>query len=114
MSQVTDDIETATLAERIVLCSAVALCKAGTTTMHSGELRAAANERLEHAEGLHVSEADVMRALNALAETTLVSEVESDDTSPVGKGRPRYELSVELDTVVNALADDERVAALLD
>lgn len=114
MSQVTDKIETTTLAERIVLCSAVTLCENGTTTMHSGELRAAANERLERTDGIHVSEADVMRALNALAETALVSEVESGDTSPVGKGRPRYELAVEPDTVVDALADDERIAAFLD
>lgn len=108
------DVESTTLAQRIVLCSAVALAEAGTTPMHSGELRAVANERLERADGIHVSEADVMRALNALVETELISEVDTEESSPVGKGRPRYELAVDADELAGALAEDERIASLLD
>ena len=42
-----------------------------------------------------VSEADVMRSLYHLETTSLVREVELDATSPVGKGRPAYDLRID-------------------
>lgn len=53
-----------------------------------------------------VSEADVVRSLYRLESADVVTEAAPESTSPVGKGRPAYDLAVDLETVVDAIASD--------
>ena len=113
----TANLDETSLAQRIVLCCLADADEAGATPLNTAEIREAATERMERddTEDMgHLTEADVMRALNGLTDTEIVDETRPDDRSPAGKGRPEYSLSVDVDRVREALADDDRVAALLD
>ena len=111
------NLDETSLAQRIVLCCLADAEESGTAPLNTAEIREAASERLdrEAAEEMgHLSEADVMRALNGLTETEIVDESRPDDRSPVGKGRPEYSLTVDADEVSAHLEGDDRVAPLLD
>lgn len=111
------DVESTTLAQRVVLLGVTQLSVRGATPTHSGEVRRACTERLADVQGDvlgEVDEADVMRALNALEGRGLVDEVEVEDTSPVGKGRPTYALNVDAETVLDSFAADERIAGVVE
>ena len=113
----TGDLESTSLAQRIVLCCLLEAEEADETPVNTAVLREAATDRLEAADtgaAGSLSEADVMRALNALSETGLVDERRPDDRSPVGKGRPEYALSADAGRVREELAGDDRVASLLE
>lgn len=110
------DLESTSLAQRIVLCCLLEYEEAGETPVNTAVLREAATDGLETADtgaAGSLSEADVMRALNALSGTGLVEEQRPDARSPVGKGRPEYALSAETGRIRKELAADERVAPLL-
>jgi Cdc6-like AAA superfamily ATPase len=111
------DLESTSLAQRIVLCSLEEFERAGQTPVNSAELREATTDLLENRDSGAVgrlTEADVMRALNALTETGVVEERRPDDRSPAGKGRPEYSLLVDADELRVALAEDDRVAPLVE
>jgi predicted transcriptional regulator len=61
-----------------------------------------------------LTEAEVDSALHSLEADGVVSAPSTDDSSPVGKGRPAYELAVDADTLLDALAGDERLASAVD
>lgn len=112
-----EDLESMSFVQRVVLCGLVDLSTAGETPANSAELRAAATECLAVADADvmgRVSEADVMRALNGLADSPLVDETRPDDSSPVGKGRPVYELDVGTARVREELSEDDRLASLFE
>lgn len=109
-------IESTTLSERVVLLGVTELAEHGETPVHSSTVKRACVERLDEVEGDVVgslSEADVVRALNQLEDDGLISRVTVENPSPVGKGRPTYELSPDPDGVLDALADDDRIARLV-
>ena len=111
------NLEETSLAQRIVLCCLADAEESGETPLNTAEIREASSVRLDDPETEdmgHLSEADVMRALNGLSETHIVDEQRPDDRSPVGKGRPEYSLGVDVDAVRECIADDDRVAPLLD
>jgi len=111
------DLEETSLAQRIVLCCLADAAESGETPLNTAELREATARRLEQgdAEDMgHLTEADVMRALNGLAETDFVTETRPDDRSPAGKGRPEYGPAVAPERVREMLAGDDRLAPLLD
>jgi hypothetical protein len=60
-----------------------------------------------------VSEADVTRALNELDDDHLRT-VEASERSPVGKGRPAYELTYATTALVESLGDDDRLRTVVD
>jgi hypothetical protein len=37
-----------------------------------------------------------------------------EDRSPVGKGRPQYSLSVDIETIHGTFGDDDRIAPLFE
>ena len=112
-----EELESTSLVERIVLCCLVDLAGEGETPVNTAELREIITERLEGVGSHHVgrvAEADVMRALNGLSEQPMVSEERPDDRSPVGKGRPVYDLTVDPAPLREALADDDRLRPILE
>jgi hypothetical protein len=112
-----EQLESTSLADRVVVATLVSLSATGRTPANTAEIREASAEYLDgdRTETVgRLSEADVIRALNGLAETDLVVETRPDDSSPVGKGRPEYDLGVDAGVVRESLADDERVAAMLE
>lgn len=110
------DPESTTFVQRIVLCCLVDLVENDRTPIDSVAIRETARKLLKRTDGApvgSVSEADVTRALNDLAGTGLLEEHRSEDRSPVGKGRPRYGLSVEPNELRGELETDEEMAPLL-
>ena len=61
-----------------------------------------------------LTEAEVDSALNRLEAEGLVSVPEMDDTSPVGKGRPAYNLNSGLENVLTVADEDDRLGTLVD
>lgn len=112
-----DDIDGTTLAQRIILCCLADLSTEGATPANSAEIRELATERIEKTDtdaAGHLTEADVMRALNTLVEAEFVEESLPDSHSPVGKGRLEYSLTSDPEAVRSALRSDERIAPLLE
>jgi Cdc6-like AAA superfamily ATPase len=100
-----------TLPQRTVLSSVAALDADGETPAHANVISQACRELVEELDDIGtLTEAEVGRALNALEAEGFVSVPSMDDTSPTGKGRPAYELSVDAETVSEVLAADERLA----
>jgi hypothetical protein len=110
-----DELGTRSLADCVVLLALADLSADGVTPSHTGEVCRACNETVEEVDGDvlgSVSEAEVNRALNRLEADGYVVAEPSDDTSAVGKGRPRFVLEDDPLTVVDTLAGDDRVADL--
>lgn len=112
-----DTITSLSLSGRVVLLTVTHLSQSEETPVHTGQVIRANADQLESVEvdtlG-KISEAEVSRALNRLEDEALVEMADNDDTSPVGKGRPAYTLAVSVDEVLDALADDENVAPLVE
>jgi len=107
-----DELGTRSLADRVVLLALAELSTKGETPAHTGEVCRACNGVVEEVDGDvlgSVSEAEVNRALNRLEADGHVVAEPSDDTSAVGKGRPRFVVDGDLSAVVDALAEDDRV-----
>lgn len=99
-----------TLPQRTVLSSVAALEADGETPAHANVISQACRELAEELDDVGtLTEAEVGRALNALEAEGFVSVPSMEDTSPTGKGRPAYELAVDVETVREALAADERL-----
>lgn len=100
-----------TLPQRTVLSSVAALAADGEMPAHANVISQACRDLAEDLDDIGtLTEAEVGRALNTLEAEGFVSVPSMEDTSPTGKGRPAYELAVDLDTVREALAGDERLA----
>lgn len=67
---------------------------------------------LDDVVGSRLAEGDLVSACRTLEDRGLVTEDEPDATSPVGKGRPGYELDVDVETVREFVRDDERLDGL--
>ncbi len=106
-----------TLIQRFVLLGVTHLAEREECPAHSADVRRVCTERLEDLDGDvlgNLSEPDVIRALNRLEADGLLEPATVEDASPVGKGRPTYSLNVEVETVLDAFQDDERVAHFVD
>lgn len=108
----TSDLTGATLAERVTLLGLTYLTTRGDVPAHPGQVVETCTWTFDDLGGEvlgDLSEADVSRALNALDADGLVEQAFGDEQSPVGKGRPQYELAVDAETVLDSYADDERL-----
>jgi hypothetical protein len=108
-------LESTSVTERLVLCELAELERDGRTPAQATDVLRACRGRLEEMEevvGGRLTEGDLVRACRTLADRGLVDEDDPDATSPVGKGRPYYELAVEPETVREFVRDDERLAGL--
>lgn len=109
-------LQETSLTERIVLLAIVAAERRDETPVASVDIRSHCLELVEEAETEQVStpgESDIMRALSVLGTEPYVDERQHGH-SPTGKGRPQYGLSADPETVLGALADDQRLAETID
>lgn len=107
-----DELQSVGSFEQFVLLSVVELSEEGETPAHSYEVTGRAKARLDDLDrdpfgGIEREE--VIKALGSLAEADLLSKGET--TSPVGKGRPAYDLAVEGDAVLDELRGEEGVGS---
>ncbi|WP_436906728.1 hypothetical protein [Halosimplex marinum] len=110
------ELDSESLASRVVAAGVVELSVRDETPAHAGEIRRACNDAMDAVEGEvlgTVTEAEVARTLNEL-EADGVVEGARVDASPAGKGRPNYRLVPPADAVRAALADDDRTAELAE
>jgi DNA-binding transcriptional ArsR family regulator len=106
-----------TLVQRLVLLGVVGLDGAGETPAHTLDVIHACDDHVDvvDADVLgDLTETEVSRALNALEAGGLVAKVAVEDRSVVGKGRPTYGLAADREAVLSVLADDDRVAGVVD
>lgn len=107
-------VESATPFQRFVLVAVADLAGRGEQAVHSFDVKRVCETHLDALEGElfgGVTRRDVITALSALADAGLLEE--TTVTSPVGKGRPAYVPAVDVDAVLDALADDETVGAVV-
>lgn len=110
-------LESTTVTERLVLHELAGLEAEGRTPARATDVLGSCRGRLADLEdvvGGRLSEADVVGACRTLADKGLVTEQTPDATSPVGKGRPAYELAVDAAIVRESLAEDDRFHRLSD
>jgi hypothetical protein len=103
--------------QRYVLLGAVALERDGQSTFQSYEVRDFCVDHLDSLredpfEGGITREA-VIRALSKLEAVGTV-RTDFEDRSPVGKGRPTYQLAVDADGLIERLAAEPLFADLAD
>lgn len=109
----TVQLRDATLVEKVVLLGCICRSVEDRTPARADEIRSAINDRLDDLTG-RLSEADVCRSLNELAVSDLLEARTPDERSPAGKGRPTYELRVDVDAVLTTLAADENLEPLVE
>ena len=111
------DLDSTTLAQRLVLLGVARRTLCQDESPHSAAVRKTCARLLDDVSGDvvgNLSEADVTRRLNELAGERLVKQVDVENQSPVGKGRPRYDLNVAPDALLDGLETDERVAPAVE
>lgn len=108
-------LESTSVTERLVLYELAELDRDGRTPAQATDVLTSCRGRLgdlDDVVGGRLSEADLMSACRTLEDRGLVEEQTPGATSPVGKGRPAYELAVEAETVREFVAEDDRLTGL--
>jgi predicted transcriptional regulator len=102
------DINSLSLTEQVVLCAVAEAHRSENLPAQTHEIRRSCRERLAGIETDVVgtiTEADVMRSLYRLEAEGFVEEREPSERSPAGKGRPAYELGVDVETIYEGVSD---------
>ena len=103
------DIESLSLTEQLVLCAVAEADREKDLPAQTHEIRRICRARLADVDAEVVgtiTEADVMRSLYRLEAEGIVEEVQPEERSPTGKGRPAYTLNEAAETVYEAVADE--------
>jgi len=106
------DIESLSLTERLVLLGVTDGVLDDDDPVPSWDVRDRCDPLVDEIDAEIVSkpaEQDVIRALQKLGSEPFVHE-NMDDTSPAGKGRPKYSLEADPGAVLDAVASDDRLA----
>ena len=101
-------LESTSLVEQFVLLGLVELSRLDQTPAQTHHLRKCCRSWADRTSDAIVgapSEADVMRTLYRLESKELVAETDAGSTSPVGKGRPAYDLAVDPEEVLECARD---------
>jgi hypothetical protein len=108
-------VEAASPFQRFVLLAVADLATRGEQPVHSYDVKRVCEryaETIDEELFGGVTRREVIAALSALEESGLLEE--ATVTSPVGKGRPAYELATDPDAVLAALDGDGRLAPLVE
>lgn len=113
----TDDssLASTSVTERLVLHELAELDRNGRTPVQATDVLRECRDRLpamEDVVGDRLTESELVRACRTLEERGLVSGTRPESTSPVGKGRPRYELDVDARRVREFVREDDRLTGL--
>lgn len=106
------DIESLSLTERLVLLGITDGVIDDDEPVPSWDIRDRCDPIVDEIDADVVSkpaEQDVIRALQKLGSEPFVHE-NMEDTSPAGKGRPKYSLETDPEAVLDALGSDDRLA----
>jgi hypothetical protein len=106
------DIESLSLTERLVLLGITDGVLDNDDPIPSWDVRERCDPIVDEIDADVVSkpaEQDVIRVLQTLGSEPFVHE-NMEDTSPAGKGRPKYSLEADPDDVLDALSSDDRLA----
>ncbi|MFW6265469.1 MAG: hypothetical protein ACOC2A_01700 [Halanaeroarchaeum sp.] len=110
-----EEIETLTLPQRVVLLGVTALEEDGETPAHVNVVTRHCQKYTSSIADLgKLTEAETDRALNVLDAEELVNMPSTYESSPIGKGRPAYELIADRSAVLDALAEDDRLSEHAD
>lgn len=107
-------LESTSLAERLVLLS---LLEVESEPAQTHDLRRTCLSLAEEADDPvvgRVSEAEIIRSLYRLEADEVVAEHEPEETSPIGKGRPQYELTVEEEAVLEAARETPALEGVVE
>lgn len=105
------EIESLSLMERLVLLGIADGALDGDDPVPSWDVRDRCDPLVDEIDADVVSkpaEQDVIRALQTLGSEPYVHE-NMEDTSPAGKGRPKYSLNESPETILDAVEADERL-----
>lgn len=103
-------LESTDVSERVVLAELAEWTLTGECPIATLDLLDGCRGRVKELDALvagRFTEAELLRSCHSLAATELVRENPPEDGSPVGKGRPEYELAVDVETVQEFLSDDD-------
>lgn len=103
--------------ERVVLAELADCTRNDDCPIAALDLLAGCRSRVEELDDLvvgRVTEAELMRSCQSLGATELVTEIPPDDTSPVGKGRPEYELAIDAESIHEFATEDHVLGDLLE
>ena len=106
------DLDSMSMLEKVTLLAVTDLTVSDETPAYPFEVRTAIEDCIDSlAESVigMPDEAAVSRALNALEAEGFLELVETEDPSPVGKGRPCYTLQSNPDVMLSDLATDSRI-----
>jgi predicted ArsR family transcriptional regulator len=110
-----DSLDTLSLPQRVVMLGLTTLERDGETPAQVHVVTRTVKTHVEAIDDIgKLTEAEVDSALHALEADGVVESPSTDDTSPVGKGRPAYEPAVDVDALLDTLAADERLASAVD
>lgn len=110
-----DSLDGSTPFQRLVLLAVAELADQGDAPVHSYDVKKACDPYAEILDADLVggiTRPAVIRALSSLVEAGLLEE--STVESPVGKGRPAYQLRVEPGSIFDSLAEDDIVGNLVE
>lgn len=113
MNGTLSEFDSTTLTERLVLLALADAAVCNETPVASVDIRQRCLDLCESVDAEVLStpdEPDIMRALSVLGAEPYIEELQRD-TSPVGKGRPQYDLDTDPSEVLDVLVEDERLEA---
>ena len=110
-----DTLDDRSLPQRVVLLGLATLEQDDESPAQVNVITRRAQTKSESVDDIgRLTEAEVDRALNVLEAQSIVTVPSIDDSSPVGKGRPAYELDTDVDVLLDELDDDDRLTAAVD
>lgn len=107
-------VESTTPFQRFVLVAVTDLATRGERAVHSYDVKRVGEE---HTDAINqdlfggVTRREVITALSALSDAGLLEE--TTVSSPVGKGRPAYQLAADENEVLDELANDDTVGQIV-
>lgn len=110
------ELDSMSMLEKVTLLAVTDLTMADETPSYPFEVRSAIEDCIGPLADSIIGmpdEAAVSRALNALEADGFLELVETEDPSPVGKGRPCYTLQRDPDAVLSNLATDSRIGTAI-